>query len=462
MRKISFLVAAFLLLGAEGPCVPTTTTTVRIAGVTPAEGMTGESLLIRGTGLDQPGLYVKLVAMSDGAQYSATVTERKPSWLRITVPSGIGPRRVFDVKVYDGDAVAVPNVPGKSRYAFLRSTGTAPLGKRWKVGVIQTGWEFVCNSAGGGCRWPQYHQIGPIFKGTQSWSTPPFDEHKLFIDQGVRDWATICSQAWQDPTPHTYQLAPAFFEAFPRELWDWNNGFFWESTSHYTATKFTDYWMGSAVARVFARGAIPIPFNGKPEMSFGVFEPSSRYRGTLLDGLTLVFVGALLEYGEQVDPNDPDGFSAITGTSDPGLVNDLLMGGVTGTDTHGMIVISGSPAKDYFLDPTGGGPNSGVFGSIWPLLDAINACDKETCWPGPGYSTDRSPNLLAHEMLHAATSMYDPGILEPFCEDTIAISDSQTYRRGYNAFIEALNRTPKSICQQVFNGAYGKFFTHSF
>jgi hypothetical protein len=436
--------------------------------ITPTEAKSGEKIWIRGRGMDNENYHPRIVdpLRINDSYPPLIVNQREPNWIELMVPSGLSSRKLFEIWLTPDSNPFQPGpetVIGKSRSVYLRASESAPTGQQIRYAFVNAGWKFACDASGNNCEWPALHGWKPEESPySTAWSSPPWDKHRLLIDQSSRDWQTMCSKAWRAPTTHTKRLRDGFTEAYTREEFFYNPWWWLETSSDSPYTSRNHYWTGSGPLRSMATGNVPFPLSDGRHL--GICDPeffTCNFAGTRSDAAVVFFVGAFFYYGSEVDPNNPiSGFRAFTGTSWWPLINDAALGEACCTNTHGLIVISGSPSRGYFPRPatyTSGG------GSIWPLLSALDACNRESCWPGPGYSTDHTPNLLSHELTHLLTDRADPG-------DSAAIEDSPfikndkddggTYRRGFDLNVSAIGATPQSECSAARSGCCGFDPTH--
>lgn len=444
-----------------------------VYAVTPTEAATGQKVWIEGRNLDNTNFAPRIVDPHNiNVLYpEVTVLSRTPHQLKALVPGGLGLRKKFWLwMVPAGNRLqaSAETVPGKAHSVFLRASGPAPSSERVKYALHQAAWMFTCDMDGFNCMWPYAHEMVPLDilcdgQNPMTWDVQPWKDYRKFIDQSSRDWATMCSEAWQWPTTHSRRMKPGFTESYRREELIWNPWFWLETAPDMPYQWPGAYWTGSGPLRSMATGNVPYIPEGHQGPLTVCFNPWNEclFSGTRQDAVTIFFVGAFDWYGNEVDPNNPiTGFRAFTGPSWWPLVNDFALGEPCCTDTHGLMLISSSRYRGYFPRPalaTGGG------GSIWPLLAAVLACDTETCWPGPGYETDTTPNLLSHELVHALLDRGDYPFSPLDVEDTPFVQndkdDGGIARRGFNLYVPAIGATPRSECTVARSGS-GKDFTH--
>jgi hypothetical protein len=471
-RASFWVIGAIVLLGAI--CNHKPAPAVLIYGITPAEAKSGEAISIRGRLLDQAGLRVRLC---NGQCYDAAIIEQAPHFATVVVPSTIPYERAqYWVYAGTGGQLGVETVADKSRYVYLRGGGAPPTSQQLRIFVGSATWKFLCDADGKHCNeipyapydyWYGCHYPWPSARSHASWTTHPWSRYRLLIDQAVRDWSTMCSRAWADPD-HSKQLASNWIEAATREEWE-HNWWFWLETARdmpiETCPNDGADWHWSLCdvflcdwRRAGCTGSGPLYQIASGKTYFcdeygtrlnicGMGSDDCAYHGTPLEAVAIWFVGAFFYYGEEVDPTDPyEGVRGFAGTSSPALVDTYAIGEASGLDSHGLIFLSQSPYKGYFPHPATKGNN------VNPLRKAEQNCTAESCWPGPGYSDDATPNVLAHELMHVLTNRRDPSQTASL-EDTIWIQsdrdDGGIYRRGFSLRASALKATAQTECAEA-------------
>ena len=470
-----FVVAGIVLIGALCGNPPQS---VLIYGITPAEAKSGELVSIRGRLLDQANLVVKFCDLNMTTCYQAALVEQAPHFATVVVPSVPYERTKYYAYVGASGTLGLEAVGGKSRSIYLRGGGAPPTSQAIRLFVGSATWKFVCDEDSDNCgqqpMFPYWYQCWSAWGSDRShgsWGSYPWSKYRLIVDQAVRDWSTMCSKAWD--SSHSKQLASSWIEAAVREEIRWNY-WFWLETARDMPLKPCDpaqpgYWgcvtsyngllgcTGSGPLYTMATGTTWF-WDDSLQYRWRLCErpdDNCSYHGTPLTAVSVFFVGAFFYYGEEVDPNDPtEGFRALAGTKTPALVDGYSLGEPP-ADTHGLILVSLSPSIGYFPHPSTKGD------SVLPLVRAENRCTNENCWPGPGYSDDTTPGVLAHELMHVLTSRHDAPQTSAI-EDTIWVQsdrdDGGIYRRGFSLNAPTLKATAQTECAEARAGD-GKDFT---
>lgn len=415
-----------------------------VYGVTPAEALTGsDQVYIQGRHFDLGSIEVVLKDPSDPVAVLPPVglVTKTPHSLRVAIPSFTTNRAKYQLVVRRDGVDATETVPGRSSYLYLRSSGAQPQASSIRVQYVNWGWVFDCGGAewdygtsrrrsgtdpapcgcdtngmsGGFPSW--YPSVWPT-AGSEPWSVGIWSDWQRHADQASRDWGTVCSEAWN---PGGTSFVDGLVEAYPRVTLV-NNQVFWLDL---TPTRFqlkglaNGGWYTPIECPVGSPGCESNPAWDPSEAYYdpdplvqrfffscrfvytdddGVLQQPACdiWTGNRPDVVVVHNVGSFWKEGEEVDPLDiVDGMRAVT---NPQSI----------VSTNGMVLVSynqmvGSrPNPDPATYPGGSvawaPPGNGCLGAI--ALEADNP-DQIGWWGPPDHERDTTPNLLAHELLHA-------------------------------------------------------------